>query len=206
MIDRGTFQRVREIFEMTCELSTESRREILARECDGNTELQAEVESLLRHHDVENRRVAAPTQDDQLDAQRPTPPTKSSWATRTLAGTTLRAIVPRFTVFLDSIDSRGRTALWTILTLIVLSGFVSWAYIHMERELRQIRTDQLEVFLAEGLVAIENLFELEKTRLRFLVEHPAYCRCDQRRQSRHRLAADCRGFAAWCAGIRILRQ
>ena len=51
------YHRVREIYHAACELSGTARYELLERECAGDQELLAEVESLLSHDD-----------DDRTDA------------------------------------------------------------------------------------------------------------------------------------------
>lgn len=170
-INPAQFARVRELFDQACDLDVQGRAELLERECSGDVDLQAEVESLLCSHDAECSRELTDRDTPQLAGgeETQTPENRFSPARHRTRSTMLTNVS-------RAIGTQGQSALWIILALLVLSAFVTWAYVNMRASLRAIREDELRLLLASSVAAIENHIELEKAKVRVWTEKLAFRR------------------------------
>ena len=160
----STFQRVRELFDQACDLDSVSRSDFLNQECD-DEHVRVEVESLLKSHDLESSQDAA-----LRETPRPSRSDSTAVPQVELPQVTKKLRKTRLSKVTQSIGTQGQSALWIILALLILSGFVAWAYVNMQQSLRKIREEELRLFITTNVAAIENHIELEKAKVRIWSE------------------------------------
>jgi tRNA A-37 threonylcarbamoyl transferase component Bud32 len=157
-VSGDNYDRVKEIFLQACDLDLKGREQLLDRECAGDADLRARVESLLAHH----------WSQTILDSRAVEPARAKTGAHSSLWDRMGRAA----DLMIEEVRARKGTYLAAALVLVALIAGGIWSHYGIESAMRQILRDQLQTVLDADITALELWLEEQKADAEHWAEQP----------------------------------
>jgi hypothetical protein len=156
-MDSKRHQQVGELFDAAVELEGDARLQYLDSACHEDSQLRAEVESLLMHH---HERTLIP----QMDIPRQMSVSLKPFVSSSARGRSLRRWWLLGSKPIASISPRPMLVIVVILT-VCLALLGKWVHQSIERSLRQSLESQLNTVLQVDMSALENWIAFEDARV-----------------------------------------